>query len=86
MDEPIQIGNIQIPKERTLYFNNNSDLKQKILDGWTSKTPQDWKPDEKVNLKNSRIVISCLLEAGAPDPRLNTSATLLFDVYCKAFT
>ena len=25
-------------------------------------TPQDWKPDEKVNLKNSRIVISCLLE------------------------
>ena len=62
MDEPIEIGNIQIPKEKTLYFNNNSDLKQKILDGWTSKTPQDWKPDEKVNLKNSRIVISCLLE------------------------
>ena len=23
---------------------------------------QDWKPDEKVNLKNSRIVISCFLE------------------------
>ena len=62
MDEPIEIGNIQIPKEKTLYFKNNSDLKQKILDGWTSKTPQDWKPDEKVNLKNSRIVISCLLE------------------------
>jgi hypothetical protein len=62
MDQPIELGNIEIPTERTFSFQNNSDLKQKILDRWTSKTPQDWKPDEKVNLKNSRIVISCLLE------------------------
>ena len=62
MDQPIKFGNIKIPVERTFSFQNNSDLKQKILDGWTSKTPKDWKPDEKVNLKNSRIVISCLLE------------------------
>ena len=62
MDQPIEFGNIKIPKERSFSFLNNSDLKQKILDGWTSKTPQDWKPDEKVNLKNSRIVISCLLD------------------------
>ena len=61
MDQPIKFGNIKIPVERTFSFQNNSDLKQKILDGWTSKTPKDWKPDEKVNLKNSRIVISCLL-------------------------
>ena len=62
MDKPIELGNIKIPTRRTLSFNNNSELKQNILDGWTSKTPQDWKPDEKVNLKNSRIVISCFLE------------------------
>lgn len=62
MDKPIELGNIEIPTQRTLSFHNNSDLKQKILDGWTSKKPYDWKPDEKVNLKNSRIVISCLLE------------------------
>lgn len=62
MDQPIKFGNIKIPVERTFSFQNNSDLKQKILDGWTSKTPKDWKQDEKVNLKNSRIVISCLLE------------------------
>ena len=62
MDHPIELGNIQIPKQRSLSFSNHSDLKQKILDGWTSKTPQDWKPNEKVNLKNSRIAISCLLE------------------------
>lgn len=62
VDEPIELGNIEIPTQRTLSFHNNSDLKQKILDGWTSKKPKDWKPDEKVNLKNSRIVISCLLE------------------------
>ena len=62
MDNPIELGNIQIPKQRSLSFSNHSKLKQKILDGWTSKTPQDWKPNEKVNLKNSRIAISCLLE------------------------
>ena len=62
MDKPIELGDIKIPTRRTLSFNNNSELKQNILDGWTSKTPQDWKPDEKVNLKNSRIVISCFLE------------------------
>ncbi|MDG1941958.1 MAG: hypothetical protein P8I54_06275 [Flavobacteriaceae bacterium] len=62
MDQPIELGNVKIPTERTFSFQNNSDLKQKILDRWTSKTPQDWNPDEKVNLKNSRIVISCLLE------------------------
>ena len=62
MDHPIELGNIQIPKKRSLSFSNHSKLKQKILDGWTSKTPQDWKPNEKVNLKNSRIAISCLLE------------------------
>ena len=62
IDHPIELGNIQIPKQRSLSFSNHSKLKQKILDGWTSKTPQDWKPNEKVNLKNSRIAISCLLE------------------------
>ena len=62
MDQPIELGNIEIPEERKFYFQNNSGLKQKILDGWTSKTPKDWKQDEKVNFKNSRIVISCLLE------------------------
>ena len=62
MDKPIELGDIKIPTQRTLSFNDNSELKQNILDGWTSKTPQDWKPDEKVNLKNSRIVISCFLE------------------------
>ena len=62
MDQPIELGNIEIPKERKFYFHSNSGLKQKILDGWTSKTPKDWKQDEKVNFKNSRIVISCLLE------------------------
>ena len=62
MDKPIELGNIKIPTRRTLSFNDNSELKQNILDGWTSKTPKDWKPDEKVNLKNSRIVISCFLE------------------------
>lgn len=62
MDQPIELGSVEIPKKRTFSFHDNSDLKQKILDGWTSKTPQDWKPDEKVGLKNSRIVISCLLE------------------------
>jgi len=62
MDKPIELGDINIPTQRTLSFNDNSELKQNILDGWTSKTPQDWKPDEKVNLKNSRIVISCFLE------------------------
>ena len=62
MDKPIELGDIKIPTGRTLSFNDNSELKQNILDGWTSKTPKDWKPDEKVNLKNSRIVISCFLE------------------------
>ena len=62
MDKPIELGDIKIPTGRTLSFNDNSELKQNILDGWTSKKPQDWKPDEKVNLKNSRIVISCFLE------------------------
>ncbi len=62
MDKPIELGNIKIPTQRTLSFNDNSELKQNILDGWTSKTPKDWKPDEKVNLKNSRIAISCFLE------------------------
>ena len=62
IDQPIELGNVEVPVERTFSFRNNSDLKQKILDGWTSKTPQDWKLDEKVNLKNSRIVISSLLE------------------------
>ena len=62
MDKPIELGDIKIPTRRTLSFYDNSELKQNILDGWTSKTPQDWKPDEKVNLKNSRIVISCFLE------------------------
>ena len=62
MDKPIELGDINIPTQRTLSFNDNSELKQNILDGWTSKTPQDWKPDEKVSLKNSRIVISCFLE------------------------
>ncbi len=62
MDKPVELGDIKIPTQRTLSFNDNSELKQNILDGWTSKTPQDWKPDEKVNLKNSRIVISCFLE------------------------
>lgn len=61
-DQPIDLGNLEIPKERKFYFHSNSGLKQKILDGWTSKTPKDWKQDEKVNFKNSRIVISCLLE------------------------
>ena len=62
MDKPIELGDIKIPTRRTLSFYDNSELKQNILDGWTSKTPQDWKLDEKVNLKNSRIVISCFLE------------------------
>ena len=62
MDKPIELGNFKIPTRRTLFFNNSSDLKQNILDGWTSKTPVDWKSDEKVNLKNSRIVISCFLQ------------------------
>ena len=62
MDMPIDPGNLEIPKERKFYFHSNSDLRQKILDGWTSKTPKDWKQDQKVNFKNSRIVISCLLE------------------------
>ncbi len=62
IDKPIELGEIKIPTRRTLSFYDNSELKQNILDGWTSKTPQDWKPDEKVNLKNSRIVISCFLE------------------------
>ena len=62
MDQPIDHGNIEIPTQRTFSFHKNSELKQNILDGWTSKTPEDWKPDEKVNLKNARIVISCLLE------------------------
>ena len=62
IDKPIELGEIKIPTRRTLSFYDNSELKQNILDGWTSKTPKDWKPDEKVNLKNSRIVISCFLE------------------------
>ena len=62
MDQPIDHGNIEIPSQRTFSFNNNSELKQNILDGWTYKTPEAWKPDEKVNLKNAQILISCLLE------------------------
>ncbi len=51
MNQPIELGNIEIPTERTFSFQNNSDLKQKILDRWTSKTPQDWKPDEESEFK-----------------------------------
>ena len=55
MDQPIKFGNIKIPVERTFSFQNNSDLKQKILDGWTSKTPKDWKQDESLALSLSQL-------------------------------
>ena len=38
MDHPIELENIEIPIERKFNYQSNSELKQKILDGWTSKT------------------------------------------------
>lgn len=61
MDQPIQAGNIEVPVQRTFRYRDTSAFQQNIIKHWTKGKPRKWTEDEKINFKNARIVLGCLL-------------------------
>jgi len=60
-EETLETGNIEVPVERSLVYNDRSLLQQKIINYWTCQKTSGWKAGEKVGLKNSRTVLGCLV-------------------------
>ena len=54
-------GNIEVPVKRSIHFNAISKLQQEIIQYWSRGKVEDWVDGEKIDLKNPRTVISCLL-------------------------
>ncbi len=54
-------GNIDIPFTRSIHYNKDSQLQEEILDYWSNGELSDWVDGEKVDLKNPRTVLGCLL-------------------------
>jgi hypothetical protein len=54
-------GNVDIPVLRTLHFNTTSHLKDELIDYWSKGKVSDWIDGEKIDLKNPRTVLGCLL-------------------------
>lgn len=58
---PLPSGNIAIPEQRTYQYNNTATTRQEIIDYWSKGVLTDWTDGEKVDFKNPRTVIGCLL-------------------------
>jgi len=58
---PLPKGNMEIPVERTIHYNNSSRIQEEIIDYWSKGKVSDWVDGEKINLKNPRTVLGCLL-------------------------
>ncbi len=54
-------GNIEIPLKRTIQYKNTSQIQEEIIDYWSKGKVTDWVDGEKINLKNPRTVLGCLL-------------------------
>ena len=54
-------GNIEIPVKRTIQYNNSSHIRNEIIEYWSQGKVSDWVDGEKINLKNPRTVLGCLL-------------------------
>ena len=59
--EPLMQGNIDVPVARLIHYNNTSQLQQEIIDYWSKGKVTDWVDGEKIDLKNPRTVLGCLL-------------------------
>ena len=59
--DPLPKGNIEIPVKRTIQYKNTSHIQEEIIDYWSKGKVSDWVDGEKIDLKNSRTVLSCLL-------------------------
>ncbi len=68
--DPIPKGNIAIPTTRSIHFNSQSTLQKNIIAFWAKGKVADWKDGEKIDLKNPRTVLGCLL-AGERIPEIN---------------
>jgi hypothetical protein len=58
---PLPMGSIEIPVKRTIQYKNTSIIQKEIIDYWSEGKVSDWVDGEKVDLKNPRIVLGCLL-------------------------
>ena len=59
--EPLPKGNIEIPVTRSIRFNDTSHLQNEIIEFWSNGEVADWVDGKKIDLKNSRTVLGCLL-------------------------
>jgi hypothetical protein len=59
--EQLPLGNIEIPVKRTIHFNNSSKIQEEIVEFWSKGKVTDWVDGEKIDLKNPRTVLGCLL-------------------------
>jgi len=50
--DPMKPGNIEVPVQRTFIYNDTSALQQKVISNWSEGKTEEWKENEKVNLKN----------------------------------
>ena len=58
--EPLAMGNIPVPGNRSVEYNATSPLREQIIDHWTHVELEDWVYGEKVDLKEPRTVLACL--------------------------
>ena len=58
---PLPKGNIEIPVKRTIQYNKTSQIQKDVIDYWAKGKVSDWVDGEKINLKNPRTVLGCLL-------------------------
>lgn len=58
---PLPLGNIEIPVERTIQYNKTSRIQEEIIEYWSKGKVADWVDGEKINLKNPRTVLGCFL-------------------------
>ena len=59
--DPISVGNIEIPFQRSIHFNDTSQIQKEIIETWSNGKVSDWTDGEKPDLKNPRTVLGCLL-------------------------
>ncbi|MCX6327814.1 MAG: hypothetical protein NT144_14400 [Bacteroidia bacterium] len=59
--DPLPKGNIEIPVKRTIQYKNTSQIQEEIIDYWSKGKVSDWVDGEKIDLKNPRTVLGCLL-------------------------
>ena len=59
--QSLPLGNMAIPEERTFKYNNTAATRQEIIEYWSKGVLTDWMDGEKVDFKNPRTVLGCLL-------------------------